>query len=178
MNKLQALLIAGLLSLTSVSFASYVDGSGTIIIENNTADLLVAGQFDATKELFYDMKMSDANGFDGILTAIGTATEAGGTPEFGYADVYLYLASDLGNAIAGGMGMHHISHMLAVGTDYVIRLVEQGDMDLSSSSLRVSSVPVPAAGILFASALLGAGAFGRRKKKAQTSVVGAFARAS
>ena len=45
-------------------------------------------------------------------------------------------------------------------------------------SVDVSAVPVPAAGILFASALLGAGAFGRRKKKAKASVVGAFARAS
>lgn len=43
----------------------------------------------------------------------------------------------------------------------------------------VSAVPVPAAGILFASALLGAGALGRRKKKsANTLMVGAFTRAS
>jgi len=43
----------------------------------------------------------------------------------------------------------------------------------------LSTVPVPAAGILFASALLGAGVFGRRKKKAAKSeMVGAFARVS
>lgn len=43
----------------------------------------------------------------------------------------------------------------------------------------VSTVPLPAAGILFASALFGVGLFGRRKKKsAETLVVGAFTRTS
>jgi len=42
----------------------------------------------------------------------------------------------------------------------------------------LSTVPVPAAGILFASALFGAGFIGRRKKKAKTAMMGAFARAS
>lgn len=46
------------------------------------------------------------------------------------------------------------------------------------NNIGISTVPVPAAGILFASALFGAGALGRRKKKAKASVVGAFARAS
>ena len=43
-----------------------------------------------------------------------------------------------------------------------------------------SEVSVPAAGILFASALFGAGIFGRRKKKSTSSnvMVGAFTRAS
>jgi len=41
----------------------------------------------------------------------------------------------------------------------------------------VSTVPVPAAGILFASALFGAGFIGRRKKKAtQSNMIGAFTR--
>jgi len=49
----------------------------------------------------------------------------------------------------------------------------------SSINITVSPVPVPAAGILFATALLGAGALSRRKKKtANSAVVGAFARAS
>ena len=54
-----------------------------------------------------------------------------------------------------------------------------GDCDNDSSTYMVSIVPVPAAGILFASALFGMGVFGRRKKKSSTTVmVGAFARAS
>ncbi len=40
-----------------------------------------------------------------------------------------------------------------------------------------STIPIPAVGILFAALLLGAGIFGRRKKKAKTNtVVDAFAR--
>jgi len=43
--------------------------------------------------------------------------------------------------------------------------------------ITLSTVPVPAAGILFASALFGAGFLGRRKKKAKKSnMIGAFAR--
>lgn len=51
--------------------------------------------------------------------------------------------------------------------------------DNDSSTYMVSTVPIPAAGILFASALLVLGAFGRKKKKsANTLMVGAFTRAS
>ena len=43
----------------------------------------------------------------------------------------------------------------------------------------ISTVPVPAAGILFGSALVGLGLFGRRKKKTvNDDIVGAFTRAS
>lgn len=48
-----------------------------------------------------------------------------------------------------------------------------------SSDSYVSTVPVPAAGILFATALFGIGLVGRRKKKTSTNLmVGAFTRAS
>ena len=48
-----------------------------------------------------------------------------------------------------------------------------------SSTYMVSTVPIPAAGILFATALFGAGLLGRRKKKStKASMVGVFARAS
>ena len=56
---------------------------------------------------------------------------------------------------------------------------DPSDCQNDSSTYMVSTVPVPAAGILFASALFGAGVFGRRKKKStKTSMVGAFTRAS
>ena len=51
--------------------------------------------------------------------------------------------------------------------------------DSFAYDITLSAVPVPAAGILFASALLGAGALGRRKKKAtKSNMIGAFARAA
>lgn len=59
-----------------------------------------------------------------------------------------------------------------------INLVGDQGSEFYINNIGVSTVPVPAAGILFASALFGAGALGRRKKKAKASVVGAFARAS
>ena len=49
----------------------------------------------------------------------------------------------------------------------------------NNNSKNISTVPVPVAGLLFASVLFGAGVFGRRKKKSKkTLIVGAFARSS
>lgn len=50
---------------------------------------------------------------------------------------------------------------------------------MSASSIDVTAVPVPVAGILFAAMLLGAGTIGRRKSKpTKSSVTGIFTRAS
>ena len=81
------------------------------------------------------------------------------------------LSNQIGSTVGGG-----ISAMLAVGTKYYLKL--SGD-DGEAYAVDVSAVPVPAAGILFASALFGAGALSRRKKKAtKSNMIGAFARAA
>ena len=231
MNKLQAILIAGLLSLSSVSFAStfnfaaYADG-------NLAGATAISGLGEAGYKSF------SATNDSITVTATGT---------YNGADAFAYL--DSGRA---GLGVCHTGlEDTILGNDQCVdrsddnvtgdeavkldfgRTVKLQDLDLRNAghgttfsgtfdllidgvtlinialsttpsdalglvgntfefinvgggvgdefyinNVAVSAVPVPAAGILFASALLGAGALGRRKKKAQASVVGAFARAS
>ena len=71
---------------------------------------------------------------------------------------------------------------LDAANDYFLRIIgvdSTATYDVAAIAvLPPSEVPVPAAGILFASALFGAGFLGRRKKKAKTAVMGAFARAA
>lgn len=236
MNKLQALLIAGLLSLTSVSFASTFDfaayADGSLAGSSAVSGLGEAGyaSFSATD--------------DGItVTATGTHTVNGNVESaFAYLDknnaglgVCSVLATDRSGTAnqCDPTNDDNVTGGEAVKLDFG-RLVKLTDLELADTnhdgvldfngffdilvdgtnwynialstaplaalglvgntfeffniggttgsefyinSIAVSAVPVPAAGILFASALLGAGAFGRRKKK-QASVVGAFARAS
>jgi len=81
------------------------------------------------------------------------------------------LTNQVGITTGGG-----IAALLDIGTTYYLKL---SGADGESYAVDISAVPVPAAGILFASALFGAGALSRRKKKAtQTNMVDAFARAA
>ena len=241
MNKLQAILIAGLLSLTSVSFAStfnyaaYADGdaTGTTAISGTGEDGYAS--FSAT--------------VDGVtVTATGTSNNDSTSANYATATAnaiaaYAYLDSKSGGKEAGlgvcknsgqcdpsnddnvtggeavkldfgqkvwlgDLGLVDANHEtnfigtfnLSIDSGALISIALSATTDLGAygpgntfeffnvgglpgsefyiNNITVSAVPVPAAGILFASALLGAGAFGRRKKKAKASVVGAFARAS
>jgi len=182
MNKLKALLIAGLLSLTSVSFASSITlgdpngiGSvGTIALTNGDAGVTLGGLFDSSGSVFYELSIDAGN-----LAATGMSLDI--TPPTTLYDVtiaiyasYADLLSGFGSAL--DTGTNYLNAMLNGGTNYLLQL--NGVTD-TSYNVDVAAVPVPAAGILFASALFGAGAFGRRKKKsAKASMVGAFARAS
>ena len=183
MNKLKALLIAGLLSLTSVSFASSVSyiydagyaGAnagefGTISLNQGDGGVTVGGIFDATGSAYYDMSL-DA----GAVAAIGKSFDITTGSLFDVTiSIFDSLAFDAASLIA--TGVNSLNADLIGGADYFLQFT--GVID-TSYNVDVAAVPVPAAGILFASALLGAGAFGRRKKKsANTSMVGAFTRAS
>ena len=59
------------------------------------------------------------------------------------------------------------------GFDYFLGFNDgaSGDADYDDFVVGVSAVPVPAAGLLFGSAILGAGAFGRRKQSKGVSAV-------
>lgn len=114
----------------------------------------------------------DAVGFSADYSADSSGNPENGIDASGEYITFLAIAGTgftsytdlLADALAGGfrMGLH-------------VQAFADGASD---SYVSVNPVPVPAAGILFASALLGAGALGRRKKKVKASVVGAFARAS
>ena len=183
MNKLKALLIAGLLSMTSVSFAAgvvfpgpttTVGSSGSIDLNVIGDNVTVGGFFDNVNagSVFYDLSIAE-----GSVLAINVPSDV--TDLNGDAvtiAIYDALASvgTLGDALF--VGSNSLAASLTHGAQYFIEFTGTlGD----SFNADVAAVPVPAAGILFASALFGAGALGRRKKKAKTNaVVNAFARAS
>ena len=200
MNKLKALLIAGLLSLTSVSFAttvSYSDdwnaaASATFInqtftvVDNDTLAGTINLENDGTAATFFG-NLDGTQGGGATTTAwydINLGSGVNDLVTFGFVQnnaqvddlLFSFFKSDgssLGAAYEDLMGNFTLT--LAGNSSYKLKLAGSEGFTYNGS---ISAVPVPAAGILFASALFGAGALGRRKKKAQASVVGAFARAS
>lgn len=192
MNKLKALLIAGLLSLTSVSFASsisysdeYLAGSdvtvadghqaGTITLANDDTTIGFNGRLAAstasTTSAWYELILVGSNSSDLVTFGWAYNTAQPNDLTITFLDA---LGGSLGAAYTNLMGNFSVS--LTANTTY--RMLLSGSQGRSYDG-QVSAVPVPAAGILFASALFGAGVFGRRKKKsAKISMVGAFTRAS
>ncbi|MFV1983336.1 MAG: LPXTG cell wall anchor domain-containing protein [Thiohalomonadales bacterium] len=66
---------------------------------------------------------------------------------------------------------------LASKVDYSATTSATTTTTTTTSTKPSSTIPIPAVGILFAALLLGAGIFGRRKKKTKTNtIVDAFAR--
>ena len=186
MSKLKAILIAGLLSLSSVSFATSVQyagaaiatgSEGSISLVNGGHNVTIGGFFgtnvDAnTGSVFYDLTIDSGN-----LSTIAMSFDVSDL-SINDVTIAIYEAADVLTGALGSLvdsGTNSLSVALAGGANYFLVLTGvAGD----SYNADVSAVPVPAAGLLFASALFGAGALGRRKKKAKASVVGAFARAS
>ena len=180
MNKMKALIIAGLLCFSTVSFASSVSPSsvigsaGTINLINGDGGVTVGGLFDASGSVFYDLSI---NG--GALATIAMSFDV--TPVWTVNDVQIaiYSSYDEITTLFSGLvanGTNNLSVALTAGQQYFLQF---SGITGDSYNADIAAVPVPAAGILFATALLGAGAFGRRKKKTtKTSMVGAFTRAS
>lgn len=191
MNKLKVLLIAGLLSLTSVSFAStYTEYAA---YGNETGDDLVgkiglangeAVTFDGSLATITDDNVRNAS------TSVFWDLEILGGSElytFGWANNVIdqYNNSDLVTTFYKEVAGVWTSFATFTNSTFGLSLAagnyqfQLSGLETTGYSGSISAVPVPAAGILFASALLGAGAFGRRKKKsAKSSMVGAFTRAS
>ena len=176
-------LFAGLLSLTSISFASSVvtlgdpngiGSVGTISLTNGDSGVTLGGLFDSTGSVFYELAI---NG--GAFASTGMSFDVG--PPVTLFDVTISIYDTYANLLAGvGSALYsdtnNLSAALVAETDYFLQINGVAD---TSYNVKVSAVPVPAAGILFASALFGAGAYGRRKKKSSTTLmVGAFTRAS
>ena len=172
----------GLLSLSSASFAVSGDfpgpttttGSlGTIELTSIDQFYNVGGFFTPTNNgsEFYDLILSEGS----VLTITDAADATDTTAD----DVTINIYNTATAGVLSGLeftGLNSLSASLVHGVHYFIEFTGTlGD----SYNADVAAVPVPAAGILFASALFGAGALGRRKKKsAKASMVGAFTRAS
>lgn len=183
MSKLKVLLIIGMLSLASVSFASSVvtlgdpngiGSVGNISLMNGDSGVTLGGLFDESGSVFYELTI---NG--GALSVAGMSFDI--TPPITLFDVEISIYDTYTNLLAGVdsalySNTNNLNAALTAGTNYFLQLNGEAD---TSYNVDVSAVPVPAAGVLFASALLGLGAYGRRKKKSSTAVVvGAFTRAS
>lgn len=183
MSKIKVLLIAVLLSLSSVSFASTVSyiydlgyaGNnagefGNISLIQNDGGVTVGGIFDAAGSVYYDVSLDS-----GAVASIGKSFDVSDGSLYDVTiSVFSSTAFDAASLVASGV--NSVYAMLTGGVEYYLQFTGVTD---TSYNVDVAAVPVPAAGILFASALFGAGVFGRRKKKsAKASMIGAFTRAS
>ena len=204
MKLLQKLLLAASLLVTSSAFAltapSSFSETGTLGFDDSvdTVIFTVDSIADVTMETFgygggtqADGNVVFAGGFDPILTLFTLAGELinyNDDSGYGATDPATFSAYDSGftERLSAGTYVLAISQYsnFANGPDIINGFDGSGRTDFGGRTsayaydVTLSAVPVPAAGILFGSALLAAGAFGRRKKKAKASVVGAFARAS
>jgi len=190
MNMIKKLLLAtSLLAISSVGFASTVTigttatgAFGSILVDNGLPASIFTGTGTGSK--FYDLQAA----FDIDARFIASATKASLDPTEQVVTINLFqdtgalgvfdnldsMIPDMLLATSTGFNAA-FSWFLTSGTSYFLEFITTPQSGLSAE---ISAVPVPAAGILFASALFGAGFLGRRKKKAQTAVMSAFARAA
>ena len=175
MKTIKNLIIAiGLMAFSATSFAmTMVPGTGSTTVEDFTLTASTndfasfSGEAPYVSPLYY-----------GITLTEDSRVHAEGQSSFGDIAIGLTILDDMGMALAGVSGLGILDGILEAGS-YFLQL-DIADNSISySGGIQVSAVPVPAAGILFASALFGAGFLGRRKKKAtQSNMIGAFARAA
>jgi len=192
------LMAIGLLTLSSVGFASTLSYStdvgytgstgstGAILFDGNRIRLLPAPDSGTTGDIFFDLTST----IDSTIQVSVSSTNSDLDPTAQAIDSFLYLDTDIGAGNETGLFSSTLDTLIASGTGtltaaifnaiietpslYFLRFVTTAESSISGS---VSAVPVPAAGILFASALFGAGFLGRRKKKAaKANMIGAFAR--
>lgn len=194
MNIKALLIITSFIAFMPISHAVSIDPAASDTLYVTVDGPVVTSdpaRFDSTGETFFNV----------IFDGVGTATTVGSSFDIDFStltaellpvEVYLYkdditdvsgtgiFEDTLDSLVASASGLSASFSALIDGSQaYFLKLVGIADANYEVNIQAVSTVPIPAAGILFASALLGAGAFGRRKKKPSATVmVGAFARAS
>lgn len=159
----EAEILGGILGTTSFNDSVYYE----VVLDTNghtasgASSVFQLDQFGGTTPANLGLELYQDDG-DGIFNDASDASLGSGV-----SDINNGVNSAIVGAFLGGL------------TLYFLEITGFGGAGYSGAIGAVSAVPVPAAGILFASALLGAGLFGRRKKKAaNNAIVGAFARAS
>jgi len=187
------LLIVSYINFSAIGHAVTIDplAADTLYVTVNGAIVTSApGRFDRTGETFFNVVFDNV----GTTTGVGSSFDidfSTMTGEILAVDSYLY-KDDITNSNAGffnesidilvasASGLSESFSTLVDGSQaYFLKLVGIADANYEVNISAVSTVPVPAAGILFASVLLGAGLYGRRKKKSTANMmVGAFTRAS
>jgi len=205
MNKLKTLIVAlGLMSFSVIGQAALVtpgltSGSlGTINLQGDAPITNFGDNFVSSLDIFYDIVL-DVSSF----VSIGVSSSVQGIPFSDPKDVSIELFSSNGDMLFDMMDGPSLASdstdpgliaanfadsalilnlFLDATSNYFLRIIgvdPTATFDVAIVAvLPPSEVPVPAAGILFASALFGAGFLGRRKKKAKNAVMSAFARAA
>ena len=157
-----------LITAETFSYAGGTRGDGSVVAE---------GGFDPILSLFHlagtPLIAQNDDGTSRTSSVTGASFDSFIGPVLLGAGQYLLYISQFANFPTDPLGFPGSGR---TGFVDVTGATRTGDYAID---LTISTVPVPAAGILFASALFGAGALSRRKKKtAKTSMVGAFTRAS
>lgn len=194
MNVIKAIFfIVSYISFSAMGYAVTIDptAADTLYVSVDGATVTSdPGRFDTSGETFFNVVFDNV----GITTGVGSSFDidfSTMTGEIIAVDAYLY-KDDITNTgagffdesidtlVASASGLSASFSALIDGSQaYFLKLVGIVDANYEVNINAVSTVPVPAAGILFASALLGAGLYGRRKKKSSANLmVGAFTRAS
>ena len=178
------LIAASLLAFSSTSFALTVTPGALGHIDlNGTSDtVFITNTYPSgTGSAFYDLSVSQSTNvvadfralFNGTVPVDDVTVSIFNAPEV-FIGGLTPLSSTLG---VNESGTNVVSAFLTAGVAYILQFDQLTSNPGFSGT--ISTVPVPAAGILFASALLGAGFLGRRKKKAtKSNMIGAFARAA
>lgn len=178
MKSIKTLLIAaGLMCISSLSHASSVTLGGGSAGSLGSIFLDGGALTFTSSSGFYDLRAASDLELDLLISAYSTTVQVA---LFKDAASTLFNPSGTFSVDSDPMEASGTNALMAsvmggsgelVGPLYFLRFVTEGPFTVDIAG--VSTVPVPAAGILFASALFGAGALGRRKKKnATTSVNG------
>jgi len=192
MKAIKNLIVAStLLMVSSIGFASTVSPIGSTLGSEGTISLTTDGDNASIGGFFageLDLNIPVTHFYD--LNVAGESNVMAGATSFHFSPLTfidatlsvfqagidgMFFGSVDDTLIATGTGSLIAFGLLATENYYLAITGAQG----TSYNGDVSAVPVPAAGILFASALFGAGALSRRKKKAaKSNMIGAFARAA
>lgn len=195
MNKIKVLLmIAGFIGFTTTSHAVFIDSTAEDTLYVTVDGPVVQtdpARFDSTGETFFNVVFDNV----GTTSVIGSSFDINfSTFSVDILPVEAYLYKDDTSSVSGtgtfdesldilvgnasGLAAS-FSAIIDNGQAYFLKLVGIADANYEVNIAAVSTVPVPAAGIMFATVLFGAGAYGRRKKQSTTNLmVGAFTRTS
>jgi len=193
---MRVIIAACLLGASSLSVASPIQifdtagnaSLGSLFLANGDSNVIsgsfpdIAGDSTSLSSVFYDFRLQSSVGVNAGARNIVLAQEALALLAVG--EITLSIFEDNGFFVNVFdpidellyTGVNSVSALLSSDTLYFLQLTGINGTDFTGE---ISAVPVPAAGILFASVLLGLGAIGRRKKKiAKTALVSVFARSA
>lgn len=170
MNKMLNLMMAVALSTAagSAMASTIFPASGTISVSPGSDQAILGGtQAFHTYTDSWQVTASGASSVDTVFTGNWSTT----TPGANFIQTFnLYSDASMNNLLATGvyslfqgLMQFHFGYVLDKGTTYYLGVTGTGAYAGDVSG--VSAVPLPAAGLLFGTALLGAAGLGRKKRE-------------